>query len=408
MKITKRGFTRNALLSFYFPYWIFLSIIFNLVLNKLGIPYFYVLLISLAIIGMLIDGIKKGRKNKMLLIYLYVLTLLMVFALQFFVYTEPIVALKSISMYLIMFIYWSIYFNKFGIYEFKQILVSTIPVVYFVALLGFVQYFFSPNLFGIIDDSSNMMQWAMESTGEEYRLFLRVSSVLGSTQVFAPFILFYIVIIANLVDINRYINKLGIVLLVFVGLLSGGKSFFFGLILYIILKFLTVSGKFKLKWVAVISIFIVFLATFSPLGEISKYNMIDRVMNIDKIMNEEAEDSRLKRYEKIIFESNPIIGDGLGTKTNRDNIDMKVAESYIFQIYSEAGVFALLSFFLLLAGSYIFANKQLMADIRILIILIIFNMIVVHVFNSPTMFIFFGVIVSSYANRLNTGRINTI
>ena len=370
-------------------------------LSQFGFRYVYALLVSLAMFLMVLDGLRVSRTKKYYFIYTYLLFLLTVAVVQSFIYGEHAQIIKAFFLYTTMLLYWMLYFNKYSINEFKYLLIKTLPIVYCVALLGVIQYFFSPSLFGLLTNVSKGIDWAESTSFSEYIRFFRASSILGSPQVYGLFIALYIVILLNVYSVKGFWLKAGFFLLLFSGILSGNKSFFFIVSAYLIFVF--VKAGFLQK--VLVSGFLILVIASSllifPNFSFDEIRAVGRVTSIDTIVEEEGQDSRLSRYSDIILNANPLIGNLLGSKTNREQVDIEVAESYIFQIISEAGWLVLLSFSFMLLFAVILAHKELMRDIRPLLLLIYFSMLIVHAFNSPLFFIFWGIIVSSFVNDKN-------
>jgi len=384
----------KKLLNFYIPYLIFLLVIFNDILSNKGIKYLYVLFIIIGIIGMLLTGMRKISNSNIIYILLYFMGFIFIFIIQFFVYNDALRSMKSLFMYLTIPIYWVIYFNKFDIDDFKEILIKIIPWVYLVASFAYIQYFFSPDLFDLIT-ITKAIKWASGSDANTYQRYFRAASILTSPQVFG---LFMALSIIKIISLKKYSNIFGIIFLIFAGLLSGNKSFFIIMVLYFLYRIFIVkiSGKFRLIFIVSGLIFIV-IYSFS--GNLSNIGAINRVIDLKEMKNQEKNQSRLDKYQKMFLNNRPIIGNGLGTKTDKNIKNYESAESYIFQISYEAGLFIFLFFWVFLFKSYQLASKKLLPDIKILIFSISFSMIVVHAMGSPVFFIFWGVLISSYSNE---------
>jgi hypothetical protein len=391
-----RNIKINNIYSYYLPYLIFIIILSNQILNYFGIKYLYVVFMIIGIIGMLISGVEKSKNIKYLFIYQYVFILYLLFFIQIFVYNNIENSIRSLLVYTFIMIYWTIYFKKYGIVEFRYLMEKTIPLIYIIAIVGFVQYFYSPNLFGLLDGVSNGIDWAKNVPFTEYSLFFRASSLLGSPQVYGLFMVLSIIMI-----LGRHKKKssiFGIVFLVFAGVLSGNKLFILILLLYAIYVFINISLKKSLLILVAIFFSSIFMYNLVLNNTFDNIRVLDRIVSFDEILEQESEDSRIDRYVKIILNSNVVIGDGFGSKTATDE-NIKVAESYFFEIYAEVGIFGLLSFMLFLLISFMYAKTSLFHNIQIFMLLVILSMFVVHAFNSPIFFLVWGVLLSSYAKN---------
>lgn len=203
--------------SFYIPYWIFLSVVFNVVLSSFGIKYLYVLVTIIGVFLLLVQGVKRNNTQKVYIFYFYVCLFFLVLCIQFIL--EPSIALtlyKGLGFYILFPLYWFLYFQRYSILNFIFLLDKTIKWIYIVALFGVIQYFFSPNLFGLLDFLNiNGIKWAMQSYGYEYMSFFRITSILGSSQVYGLFLVLYIIMILSLKDMNKFFNKFGVLFLIF-------------------------------------------------------------------------------------------------------------------------------------------------------------------------------------------------
>lgn len=385
----------NSIYSYYLPYIIFILIIFNQFLSSFGINYLYAVFIIISIVGMFASGFKSLQNSKYIVIYAYIFSLFLLFLIQTFIYDNIENSIRSLLMYILIIIYWSVFFTKYGVLELKYLIERLTLLVYIVAIFGVIQYFYSPNLFGLLDNVSKGIEWAKNLSFIEYAIFFRASSILGSSQVYGLFMALSIIMIIEVS--NKKVFKLGIVFLVFSGLLSGDKSFVVILLLYAIYTFL--KTKILTKFYTIISVMLLFLILNQviPSNTFTNFRILDRITSSEKIIKQENEDSRLSRYKNILLNSNTLLGDGLGSRTSHgDNI--KVAESYLLQIYAELGIFAFVSFLLFLLVSLKYAKKNLFYNIHIFILLVMFSMLIVHAFNSPIFFIVWGILISSYTN----------
>jgi hypothetical protein len=382
------------------PLFIFILIIFNSVIKNYGIKSLYVYIIVMGIVLLLLDYSIKFKKKKLYIPYFYLLVLTIVFIIQIFYYNTYItVMIKGYVIYTLIPFYWIIFFHKYNMVDFRNLLISTIPIVYIIALLGIIQFFISPNLFGLLNNHDSLsIAWAAHTKFSKYILFFRSSSVLGSPQVFGLFLAFYFIIVMNLSYFkNNILNQIGLVLLIFGGILSGDKSFALILILYILYRLFKII-KTK-KFFYLISIGLIFL--FFNYNWLLKTRQVGRIININQIIKQEKNDSRINRYRKIILNSNIIIGDGIGVRIFQKDIRLKATESYFIQILSETGIITLFIFLNLLYLSYLLSSKCLFNNVKFLIIAIGISMIFVHAFISPVFFIFWGIILVAFTNSIN-------
>lgn len=389
----------TPLFSIYMPYFIYMAITFNVIFLYFGISHLYVLAILVGIVGMLFDGVKKNTRA--LAVYMYLAVLFFVFILNILIFEELLGTINSFIMYSLMLIYWLIYFNTYTIFMFKQVLLKTIPLVYIVAFLAFIQYFYSPNLFGLLNIvASTNIEWATGKPFNEYSIFFRATSVLGSPQVFGLFMSLYFIIIFSMRANKNMLDYICLIFVFVAGGLSGNKSFFLIIIFFLLYKFFQQNFKKKLKWIILFLLLGVIVSSVS-FTTIQNISIINRIVNPEEISRQEHEDSRVQRYIKTVISTNPLIGNGLGSKTNK-NDKVEAAESYFLQLYYEAGLISLIFFLFLLLISYTNSSKLLIKDIKILILLMTLSMIIVHAFDSPFFFIFWGIISASFAYKNKT------
>lgn len=393
----------GKLSSTYIPLAIFFAVVFNGPLQYAGIPYLY---LAFTLFGIIIFVILISYKVcvadvklSLSLIFpvLYLVSLFLVLVLQAIVYGSDFLLIKSFFGYGLFIIYWIMYFTLHDLSDFKNLINRTIPVAFFIVVLSFVQFFLSPDIYGFLDSSiSRSIKAATESDFDQYKLFFRASSTLGSPQVFGLFVALYIVVINDLIS-NRNSVFGAILLLTFIlgGAISGNKSF------YVILLLLGVVYFFKnvrFRRAVLLSIPVLLLLIYRFEFNNIDLRVVDRVISLESIVEQEKEDSRIGRYINIVYSSNVLMGDGLGSKSfATPDEKLGAAESYIFQIWSEAGLVVLSFFLLFISSSIIMGEKSLISDIRVLISFIFLGMVVVHAFNSPVFFIFWGIIMSAFS-----------
>ena len=354
------------------------------------------MLIIFGIVGMFITGIRRGVYFNFIPVYVYLFSLLSIFLVQVFKFGFNSYMINSLAMYSLLIIYWLLYFHKYGLETFKSMLVKTIPLVYIIALFGILQYFYSPNLFGLLNENTSKgIEWAKDLPFIQYATFFRASSFLGSPQVYGLFMALSIILVHS---IKKYNSVIGIVFLFVAGSLSGNKSFFLIILIFYMYKLYLLSSTKRIKILLSIVI-LLSVAMLIPSKYIEGIKIINRIVNIDNQITQEKEDSRINRYIYTVDHANIFIGNGFGFNTNRQNKLTKVAESYIFQIWGELGVIALSLFMVFLSLSWFFAKDKLFKEQKILIFSIFISMIVVHAFNSPIFFIFWGIILSAFTNK---------
>jgi len=392
----------KKILNFYIPLFIFLLIVSNLLLSKYFMPYLYIVFISLNILLIILSGLNKQRN--FIIFYLYFILIIFIYYVQVYFYMEPENGIKTLFIYTILLFYWVVYFHKHSIHEFVSFYKKTIFIVFIVATLGNIQFFLTPSLFGLLKGYSNNIDWASNQSFSQYLLFFRATSIFGSPQIYGLFMALYVVSIHKLLDLNNFSNKLLISYFLFSGFLSGDKTFVLIIFLFFIYKFFNsrFANKIKILLGAVI-VGMILIGSFS-----SNIRILERTLSINQMIEQENEDSRLDRYNQIIQETNPIIGNGFGTKTNRKNQDLEVAESYIFQLYAEGGILPLVGLLMIILLPLFVYSKEAdkYFDMKLIMVCIFISMIVVHAFNNPAFFIFWPFLVIPFLKSPKNKKLN--
>lgn len=265
-----------------------------------------------------------------------------------------------------------------------------------VAILGFVQRFFSTNIFGIIPDIK-WQEFFDENMGSH-----RISSVLGSSQVYGLYcILLAIVALRRELEWKPWFHWLVFIGFLSASLLSGNKSVVALIILFFLLKSHTATRlPLFLSYFLLISVIVAFsLGIFANcLNNIDSSSAYMRpiIQILDPHLAEHERKGRLSIYGSIFEETNPALGNGLGNTASEHGIRNVTPESYVLQIYSEAGIIPV---FLLLSSLFTGikrALKQRNPDAYCLLICIAFSWCIVHAFASPAFFAFWAFLIGYY------------
>lgn len=384
--------------------YIYLFVVFNAVLVTFGLPYIYVL----AILGSIILCLLKGIDLQEIISYFghlgYIGLLISITLINFILGSQDMSALVTLGLYTLPIFYWVLWFAKFTTNDFDNIFASVFIWAVIVAFFGVLQFFYSPSLWGTIPTESKSIAWAMEKPFVEYAAFFRSTSTLASPQVFGLFCALSL-IIAHRFNylIQKGLFQVGVGMLTAGGVLSGNKSFFVIVCLYMLaVYFAKYIHKLKYIFLMLFAV-IMFVASLQTIK--SNIPMLDRIFSFEKISEQEVNDSRLETYFYIINNSNVFIGNGMGEDVLLEHKELDAAESYIFKIYFECGLFAAIALCLLMITTIIKAWFESFQDF-IIVILIFFSMVIVHAFQSPVFFIFWGYLLSFFAkgkvNRANS------
>ena len=377
-------------------------VLFNAVLVKIGISYVYIALMLALIFIVLAFGIKKNKTKRYSAHFAYIVLLTALASIHIVFLNTDYSAIISLGLYLSPIICWILVFSRYGYHEFERIFKKTYNLSLVVSVLGIIQYFFSPGLFGFIPTNSMAIQWAVDRSFSEYAVFFRATSTLGSPQVFGLYCALQL-IIANrfkyLFNPNSY--WFGFAVLLVGGALSGNKSFFVIFIGYFLL--LNLHKAFN----SIKAIFAIILLSItvvsSSLFLLDKVPMLERVFSLESIAEQEGRDSRMSRYEYILDNTDVLQGNGMGAITNKRHNELRAAESYIFKVYYEAGIFGLLGLLGILTSSVIASSLRSYSDFLIVLFILV-SMMVVHAFESPVFFVVWGYLTSLLANSASEGK----
>ncbi len=367
-------------------------VLFNSVLITFGAPYLYVGIMILIIIITLLLGVRGSNIKKFVFHFIYIFILFTLMINHVLTLEMGAATVTAIGIYTLPIICWVILLSRFDGEKYRVLFKNTYILSVLVAGIGIIQYFFSPGLFGFIPTDSKSIEWAINKSFWEYAVFFRATSTLGSPQVFGLFCVLNVIISDRFKgDIPRKTFIIGTIILTIGGSLSGNKLFFLILLGYYLLvniPKLINNIKSMLSFIVVFCLFSTTLFFFSD-----KVPILERVFSADSVIEQEKNDSRIDRYEYILSNTNIVQGNGLGSITNRSNKDLTAAESYIFKVYYEAGVFAFFSLLILLATSGILSLTRSYRD-GLIMFFIFISLVIVHAFESPVFFIVWGYILS--------------
>lgn len=221
-------------------------------------------------------------------------------------------------------------------YYFPQLIIGLRYPVLLIAILGIVQFYVSPGIFGFIDLSGPVDPYVQRATSDVFpywMVYLRATSILASPQFFGLFMILYAILFL-LYAKRRAFDWLLISVYLFAGAHSGNKSFFLILLLsggYYIWS----SGRLKNKITAVCVFLFLLLMVLSFSDEVA---FLGRIVDIENIADEEEEGS-LSIYRKFLGNAT-FWGDGTGSHQTfgGDLQSIEVCESYFLQVLVELGV----------------------------------------------------------------------
>jgi len=367
-------------------------ILFNSFLIVVGIHYSYVIVIFTFLLLSIILGVRAAHLSRYTVHLLYIVLLSIICLLQFVFVGIDISGVTALGIYIMPIICWVVFYSLYGEKDYKKYFIFSFKLSIIISSLGIIQFLFSPQLFGLIPNKSLAMQWAGNLSFSEYASFFRATSTLGSPQVFGLYCSLMIIIGHRYRhEIPRNILFVGFTSLLLGGGVSGNKLFILILFLYGVGEvFPIVIAKLKNFFIA----FIVIVSVLVVLpGVIQKIPVLERMFSIESMVAQEGSDSRLDKYVYIIQNTDPLLGNGLGVITNKRHGELRAAESYIFKIYYEVGIFGLLTLLFLMGHILLRSLNQARVD-AIILVCIFISMLVVHAFESPVFFVIWGYILS--------------
>lgn len=367
-----------------FPKLLILAGLYHLVFIFLGVNYLYLIMYILGIFWALTKHFSRFTIED--IGYVFFLLYLVVNSLvNSLLHQESATIIFFASMqYFLPLCFWFLYYKTTRQFNIYNLILSLRWHVFLISLLAIVQYYFSPNLFGLLSIKSDNILWAQESNN--YFSFFRATSILFSPQVFGAFCGLYIIsYVFSVKQNNKKKNILDYLLLIIIfigGIHSGNKSLF--AILFIYLMYLLFNNKKK--------ILPILLLLFSFIFLLIRYSeelfVVQRIFFNENILLEEQE-GRLSIWKDTI-KNISFLGDGAGSWSSSSlNETSQVVESYILQLLSEFGFIFLIFYLFVLINNYFKIRKT---NVLFPFLLCIFIQIIVHIFNSPAFIMYWGIL----------------
>lgn len=367
-----------------FPKLLILAGLYHVVFIFLGVNYLYLMAYILGIFWALTKHFSRFTIEDIVYI-LFLLYLVINSLVNSLLHEESatIIFLTSIQ-YLLPLCFWFLYYKTTRQFNIYNLILSLRWHVFLISLLAIVQYYFSPNLFGLLSIKSNNILSAQESN--DYFPFFRATSILFSPQVFGAFCGLYIISYVSSVKQNNKKNNILdylLLLIIFIGgVHSGNKSLF--AILFIYLMYLLFNNRKNVLPILLLLFSFIFLLT--------KYSeeqyVVQRIFFNENIVLEEQE-GRLSIWKDAI-KNISFLGDGAGSwSSNSLKETSQVAESYILQLLSEFGFIFLIFYSFVLINNFLKIRKT---NILFPFLLCIFTQMIVHIFNSPAFIMYWGIL----------------
>lgn len=367
-------------------YWIPLLVeicaLYNSVLIKYGIRYLYLFFLTLGLFLLFRRKILCKSKLYFFSIAIYIVSVILS-SILFLLSQATISIILGMIIYISPLLYWLLYDERKIAVYFPQLIVGLKYPVLLIAVLGIVQFYISPGLFGLINLNGPVDPYVLKAASDAFpnwMIYLRATSVLASPQVFGLFLILYGVSFWFYAP-KSVVNLSLIFVYLFAGAHSGNKSFFLILLLfggYYIWR----TGGLKRKIFAV-CVAVLLLSVVTYFSE--EVSFLSRIVSLENIANEEKE-GRLSIYKELLEEVS-FIGEGAGThQTLSGELSDEPAESYFLQILIELGIIPFICFLLIFLFRYIEDARK----INIMLFFIALSMIFVHCFNAFVFFIMWG------------------
>ena len=365
----------------YLPLLCQVTSLFNSVFFRLGIHRFYLLVYVIAFFGLLLLKNHDRKYNRVSPI-IYIISLVLITLIHLLLNSAPSILLFSgFLTYLLPILYWSAYLNKDRGYVYLIFHYLKLPYA-IIAILAVIQYFFSPDLFGLFIADEGYLKWASDSDFDSYSVFFRASSLLGSPQILGlNMALFIVVFLKYIMNNRRPFDYFLLVCYLIAGILSGSKSFFFVVGVYMIFAVFLAKTKLTTKIIAalIVASALLILNYFSDV-----LGFLGRISDVQTIAEGEK-GGRLERYSFVLANAS-FIGEGPGTAQAISGFTRNIdaLESYLFQMLYELGIIPFIFFLAVIISGF------LKSKCKIIIALIAFSMVYVHAFNSFVFFIFWS------------------
>ena len=285
---------------------------------------------------------------------------LLILVIKDFILNNPIVSIIGSLNYLL---FLNFFYLKFKLNTDIKYYNKYINYIFFFILIGaFVNFFVSPNIFGLINETvySNQENLSKLNFTKRAVSFIKSPQSLG-------FILSLFFLLHKRYNIKSKIFSL---IIFIAGIITFSKSFFLTI-------FTSISLKYRRKLVYIFIIIITFINFIDvnalPFG-------FQRILNIGNTVNNFANSDRVESYSYFLtYDNFPtfMLGNGVGKLSrgaeifSNSNEIFQSSESFIIQLYYEIGILGLFIFLLLMTK--IFRNLKNKEVFFIILILSIFT-----------------------------------
>ncbi|MFA9395557.1 MAG: hypothetical protein ACERJ1_12720 [Halodesulfovibrio sp.] len=378
----------------YSPNLVFLCVFLNSTFVLLGLNYIYVGLALFSTIGVLLSVFSVAELKKSNIIWVFIFFIFAHGVISCGYFGGAVESLRSLMLFIFPLGFWVVYFSKYPDFDWS----SNSGYFYLISLtafFGIFQYFFSPDLVGIIPN--NLLPHTEpfeEKPFLEYIEFFRASSTTGSPQVYG-LIVFLSAVLFKERSAKVTFHNIIFALLVFSSMLSGSKLVMLLIVMYFSYKML-VSRKGKFIFFGGLILVTLFASLHLNKKDVLDNVRLSRMLLFQEALQQEARDSRLQRYKYILVDTPVLTGSGAGYYDFNKLRSYNSVESQYFKFYGEYGVigFILLQAIFLSAILVTFVNQD---KLYIVLVLTYLAGWLVQALESPFFFHIWGVVV--YAHK---------
>ena len=377
-------------------YFVQIVILLNLVFCYFGLPKTYLAAVAFGYVFLLfkLHSRTLGLGHLIKLAYFFSVLITGILHLVLYPSTDPQQIIYGMFIYMLLPGFWFLISFCTGDSEnlLKELFWKLRYVIIATSLLGIVQYFFAPTMFGLQnEDSSRQLMFLAEGNLEftDYVTFFRATSLWSSPQICGLYLSLYII---------GYYSFFGHTLSTFFtllpcfmcGVLTSNKSFLLNMLLFFFLKF-----KISILWKSLCVVSGILILSLGVTGNMDNA-VFDRLLSVDRIIEEEtAKESRFEIYKRLLSECIPW-GNGVGSlQNNKFHNSERVAESFLLQILYEMGFLPCALFLLILFLQFRSCPKKL----RLLMFAAFSSMIYIHAFNSIHMMFFYSLVFLDFSKR---------
>lgn len=180
-------------------YWIPLLVevcaLYNSILIRYGIRYAYLFFLILGLSLLFRRKVLCKSKIYFFSIVIYIVSVILS-SILFLLSQATISIIMGMIIYTLPLLYWLLYDERKMLLYFPQLILGLKYPVLLIAILGVIQFYVSPGIFGFINLSGPVDPYVLKATSDvfpNWMIYLRATSILSSPQVFGLFMVLYAV-----------------------------------------------------------------------------------------------------------------------------------------------------------------------------------------------------------------------